>query len=147
MISREAFRFFRAHAGGIVGHNAETALHLARAEEWAAEHGRRYQWGDDPCGDLGDHAYWCAIARRWEAGRDVDGTPYMRRRRGPECEHTIEDCILYDEGQDVLASLGSIIDADRNYRRVVEAELALEALAEIETRARNDREAGSYLAL
>ena len=42
--------------------------------------------------------------------------------------NTCESAMLFNEDGEMLASLGCIDDADTNYRRVVEAELALEAL-------------------
>jgi len=44
-------------------------------------------------------------------------------------EHLFVTMWSADENE-VLASLGSIIGADANYRRVIEAELALEAFAD-----------------
>lgn len=84
----------------------------------------------------------------YEAGYTSDGEKIQSyyRGRGSDCTHEIESCILVklatDEDTykdrhkgytDVLASLGGIIDADREYRRVIEAELAAEVLDTIRT--------------
>lgn len=130
MIDKEAYKFFRANAGGWVGHNAETALHLARAERWGEIHGWYSDWEPDPNGDLGDHEEWCSDAR-------------AKRNHG----HDVEGCVIYDSAGNHLASLWGTIDPTSAYRRVVEAELCSEALAEIMTATRNDIESTNYLAL
>lgn len=112
-VSREAFRFFYENAGYCVGRRAAGAWHLARAEQEAAEMGVTFQWEFDQDGDLGDHEYWC----RKDCGKD----------------HEVLVCIaLAPEGDALgpmpLASLGGIIDPGKAYGRVVEAELALEAV-------------------
>lgn len=116
----QRYIFFRDHAGSIVGECAKGALALARAERWAHDNDIRFDWDHDDWDykeKLGDHAYWC----RDEA-------------RGITHQHTVFfcQCIRDDEtthgGYEVLASLSGIIDPDRNYRRVVEAQLAQEAL-------------------
>lgn len=52
MTRRERYDFFRANGGGIVGHDAERALDLARAEELLDEaedvDAARFTWHDDP---------------------------------------------------------------------------------------------------
>jgi hypothetical protein len=107
-----AYRFFRDNAGYIVGERARCALSLARAERDAKEQGIAFRWEWDSDADLS----WMSDAERQQ-------------------EHEVEGCIAYipcpDHGADckhatVLASLWGIVDADSNYRRVVEAELALE---------------------
>lgn len=110
MIDRKAFRFFLANAGGIVGHNAETAIALARAEAYARDHDWTVVWeDDDPC----DGCCCC------------DGT------HGTE-HQSCEWAALYLPGEKYpAASLGRITDATREYRRVIEAELASEALYEV----------------
>lgn len=108
MVSNNRYRFFRQHAGGTVGRNAETAYHLARAEEYAADRGWRFDWEPDQDPDLS----WCACA---------DGKVSH--------SHEVLICTLRDSAGKVLASLGGIVDADRNYGRVIEAELASEALS------------------
>lgn len=109
---RRAFGFFHENAGWAAGRKAIGALELARAEAAAANNGWRVVWSQDEDPDLGDHAYWCADER---AGRQHD--------------HDVECADLQDDTGHTLATLCGIIDADRDYRRVVEAELALEALS------------------
>ena len=105
-----AERFFYAHAGYSHKPGVESpeqgrtrgAKALARAEAHASRHGWRVAWKED---------------------RDCDPEDY---------EHG-EDVLwarLLDGGGKGLGSLGCIVGADANYRRVVEAELALEAMGE-----------------
>ena len=104
---RRAFQFFHANAGYIVGRAAECALSLARAEQEASSRGWDYEWKYD---ELGLQEWYC---------------------EGGYVPEEVLGCILRDEKGNVLASLWGIGDPDRNYRRVVEAELACEALAEL----------------
>ena len=69
----------------------------------------------------------------WTAEWEPDVWPHGHA--GCDCEHLEHmSCVLYDRRGVVLASLGSICGAGQNgYARVVEAELALEALAEIQS--------------
>jgi phage/plasmid-like protein (TIGR03299 family) len=131
---RKAFQFFLKHAGYIVGQRAAGALSLARAEQWATDNDLEYVWSDDPDTDLGDHELWCANARRRQ--RKYSIPPETRRKLVFCCEHYGYQCLLVrpcpDHGTDckhaeVLAALGGILDPDNNYRRIVEAELALDA--------------------
>lgn len=102
---RRAFKFFHANAGYIVGERAKGAISLARAEQEASSRGWNYEWKPDEIG-----------AQEW----------YCQCGCVPE---EVLGCILRDEEGNILASLWGIGDPDRNYRRVVEAELASEALA------------------
>lgn len=87
----------------------ENARQLAIAEQHAKDHGWSVEWTDD--WEVGDHATFF--------GRDgyPTGNPT-----------TCESATLYDASGSVLASLGCIDDATADYRRVVAAELALEAM-------------------
>lgn len=117
----DAIRFFWHHAGTSYRPGVETvdegrhrgAVALARAEQWADENGVVFEWAPD--WDVVDHAaeYDC-----YDEG-------------GPE---SCETCTALDENGDVLASLGCIDDATDEYRRVVQAELALEAHAVLAAR-------------
>jgi hypothetical protein len=81
-----------------------------QAREYAEGQGWYWVWADD----WDDHTH-CG------KGYD-DGTEYR-----PE---TCEYCqLMTHDGTTVLASLSCIDDADDNYRRVIEAELAIEAMA------------------
>lgn len=105
--TREAYDFFRENAGGIVGHNAECAIALARAEAYARAHDWTYEW-------------------------EYDDTPWECDCGERDCQpNEVLGCILQDEHGNPLGSLWGIGDPDRHYRRVVEAELALEAYAPI----------------
>lgn len=99
---RDAYRFFFEHAGYVVGRRAEGALALARAELKAERIGLGSEWHED------------------EMAEAFNGEEYQ--------EYPAERCGATINGE-TLASLGGIIEPDRNYRRVVEAELAAEVFA------------------
>jgi hypothetical protein len=117
------YQFFLKHAGYSVA-QGETQIQgrrrcahlLARAEKYARAHMWSFGWEYDPYGCTG-----CSCG-------------------SPECECSTGDmhetlvCCLWDDGATpkVLESLGGICGATREYRRVVEAELALEAMARAE---------------
>lgn len=91
----EAYRFFREHAGWLVGFSAVGAVALARAEQAARERG----WA----------CYW-----EWD--------------EAPADPEFPVGCVLRDDHGRVLGSLWGIEDnAPPWYRRVIEAELALDA--------------------
>lgn len=107
----KAIAFFYKHAGYSHDPKKETraqgrrrgAKALARAEAEASARGWRVEWEGDP------EAYEMGDAET-EEPREVLGA------------------VLRDENGHVLGSLWGIGDPTREYRRVVEAELALEAL-------------------
>ena len=104
---KKRYEFFRGHMGvHRSGRSAEAAASLARAEEAAEDLDWQVEWEEDPDGadSLGE----------------ID----------PATVSEILVAVLKDESGEVLGSLGGIVDPDLNYRRVVEAELALEALNE-----------------
>ena len=113
-----AVRFFYEHGGYNYDPATETrdegrarcAIEAAEAEAWADEQGVTFRWKDD--WSIGDHM--------------VEFDCYDDE--GPE---TCEMCVAY-LGDTMLASLGCIDDADDNYRRVIEADLAIEARAELQ---------------
>jgi hypothetical protein len=126
---RSAFQFFFSHAGYCVGSRAAGALNLARAEAWAEDNGYTFVWESDDDPELGDHAYWCAAARRDKAGYDIDGEPIPSYSRSRECDgHEALVCVMRDADGAVVQSLCGILDPDRAYGRVIEAELALEEM-------------------
>lgn len=79
---------------------SEGALHLARAEKYAEDHDWTVEWEDEPNPDMSG----------MEGAKEV-----------------LSACLKNAQGQ-VLGCLGGIGDPSRSYRRVVEAELALEAM-------------------
>lgn len=115
---KDAFRFFHANAGCVVGRRAVGALELARAETRAKEMGLVFSWepeefpwdGDVPLAptDLLEFVACC----RWE-----ETFPHLTGNARSEHRRT-------------LASLGMVATTSYHdpYRRVVEAELAREAL-------------------
>lgn len=109
---RSAWRFFQQHAGySVPPGRAMCALSLARAERAGKEAGLTFVW-------------------------DHDGNDSSEWSDDPEPWLTWE-CLCYDANEDVVASLCGI-DFGRDgtpwndpYKRVVEAELASEALAAV----------------
>lgn len=110
-----AVRFFWQHAGYSYRPDVESdesgrlrgARELAAAEAWARANGVTFSWRDD-----------------WEVAHETAYDCYDEGE--PE---TCELCTALDGNGAVLASLGCIDDATDDYRRVVEAELALEAMS------------------
>ncbi len=100
-----AYRFFFEHAGYIVGHRAECALNLARAEQYARDNEWDAEWVADDDADLS-----------WMSDEE---------QRQP---HDVLGCILRDADGNVLGSLWGITDPDNDYMRVVAAELASEEM-------------------
>ena len=105
----DAYRFFRGRTG-CVGRDAEMALALARAELAAQDAGCSWEWTDDYDG--------------WVDLQQTDGCCTCGCGRKIDC---CEGCILRDADGAVLASLWAIWDADDDYRRQVQAGLALQA--------------------
>lgn len=108
----EAFKFFRPRNGQI-GRRATVGVALARAEIAAKEKGIAFQWQDDPDGMPEDGKCSCGCGAEIQA---------------------CEGCLAYSGRYEHLSSLWGIWDADPDYRRIVMAELALEALDELERR-------------
>ena len=89
------------------------AIELAKAERWARDEGLYYEWSDDSC--IGGDCEPCS-----------SGSP-----------HVTLQCTLYrdlDATQEWLASLGGICEPTEDYKRVVRAELASEAMKKEGTR-------------
>lgn len=115
-----AVRFFYKHAGWSYDQKVETseqgrlrcAREMAKAEEHAFDHDWSYVWGPDECigGDCGE----------------TDSCDHACCQGSP---HEVEFCILEGSEGQTLESLSSICEPSREYRRVVEAELALEAMS------------------
>jgi hypothetical protein len=113
-------QFFRREGGGIVGQATKGALDLARAEREMQRRGWVVTWEDDQDADLSwmddkerERPHEVYVAVLW----NTDPEPgYMGR-------HHMKAT--------ALASLGGIVDPSREYRRVVEAELASEALSNV----------------
>lgn len=97
----EPFLFFFEHDGRRNG-----AAALVRAERWARDSGVWFVWSPD--GEVTNHV---------DAFDGYDAEP-----------ETCEMCEAYDADGVPIAALACIDDATPEYRRVVEAELALEAM-------------------
>lgn len=131
-------QFFYDNAGYSYNPQTETpdqgrlkcAQELARAERYAQDHDWRVAWEHDHYADDSFVEIWD------EAERDE-----WRNQ-----EHECLTAVLYNEAGEVLASLGGIFDPDVDYIREVNAELALEALANIEREQRNAQECASLMA-
>jgi hypothetical protein len=108
----DAVAFFWEHAGYCVGRRVAGACSLARAEETAADEGWAFGWFDD------------------EPAEDWDDDARAYRLHPAESCYVRGDTGEPDAGR-ILGSLHGIIGADANYRRVIEAELAAEALAQL----------------
>ncbi len=109
-IDRKAWRFFHAHAGYVVGQRAIGAADLARAEEDAARQD------------------WC-FCWEWDEDSASEGCRSAITCNKPDShEHEVFGCLVRTREGEVLASLWGIWDPDASYSRVIEAELASEAL-------------------
>lgn len=110
-------RFFYENAGYSYASGTDeeeghilTARALAHAETYSRNHSWYVVWDDDPEGCIG-----C----------DCDS---------PDCPcstgepHNVQAAILYDENDKVTGSLGAICEPTAAYRRVIAAELALDAI-------------------
>lgn len=110
--------FFTEHGWTVTnadGSPVDVAGMLATAEYRALTEGVTFEWVDDDTrfsDTLGDHEYWCE-----------------RAEQGKRHSHRVEGCIARDARGEIVASLWGIIDPDRNYRRVIQAELASEVFA------------------
>ncbi len=109
----ERYAFFREHAGYIVGRSAECAMALARAEEWAEEHTITFRWEVDEEGEATQEGaeVLCCLA--------VDA------------EGHVVDCMGGVELESPAFARGY---SRHPYARVVEAELAQEALYQADVR-------------
>lgn len=111
---QQAYLFFLRHAGLSYNPATETrqqgraagARRLAAAERDARALGYRFEWQYDPAGCIGGGAADCDCS----TGR----------------AHECMVCLMLDPAGVCRQSLGSVCKPSRDYRRVVEAELALE---------------------
>jgi hypothetical protein len=115
---QQRFRFFLEHAGyATPPGRAACALALARAEHVARDIAdATFEWKDDfdqPIQDLLDPSIFRS---------EEEFKTYCDRYRDD-----VTGCVLRDANGEVRASLWGIIGADSSYRRIIEAELALEA--------------------
>ena len=111
--------FFYNHAGFVRGKRRQGAESLAHAESVATSEGWQVEWRHDDSGYLDTR------------NDDVPPTEVL-------C------AVLTDAAGNVLASLGCIGDPSDSYRRVVEAELAAEALDRAEELTKRARRAGEW---
>jgi len=146
MVDRKIFQFFLVH-GGYCTPPGKTAcaLRAAHNEARAREVGIEFRWEPDDWLDFGDNRD--EKAKREQRCQDCNELPWNfaalldgnARQPKYSCEHYSESCCAVLDGE-VLASLGGITDADRNYRRVIESDLASEAL-DIHDRLEREQEA------
>lgn len=107
---KRAFEFFRENAGYCTPPGKlACALELARAEAWAREEGIDFDWETDQ-----------------EPVDYQDAKGNWKQEEGEICS-AYRPCGECGERR-VVASLGGIAGATPEYRRVVEAELAMEAM-------------------
>ena len=64
----------------------------------------------------------------WKVSWEPDQEPYDMGDAETEPPSEVYVAVLMDDDDNVLGSLGAIGDPDNNYKRVIEAELALEAM-------------------
>lgn len=122
----EAEAFFYEWAGWSYKSGEETpaqsrtrgAIDLAAAEQWAEEQGLRVEWEPEGSPDVS----WCD-----ECVEDTNGAEWTKQHSRSWHEAQQECAVLLDGEDAVLASLGNIDRPSNEYRRVVAAELALEA--------------------
>lgn len=111
---KKRYEFFKTFGGGgRVGHAAEGSLNLARAERIAEERGWEAKWEEE-------QEEWSSFLGVEEKLEDISEVLW---------------CGLYDERGQIIGSLGGISFGhdsreNRNYQRMVEAELAAEAASE-----------------
>lgn len=109
----QAYKHFRqSDPGGIVGENAKYCLSLARIEYIAAKSGIVPQWEPDYFADTPEDWGWeQKYIDKWN-----------------KSDHYAESCCVVTAEGDYAASLSGIWDADMDYRRLIEAELLLDAI-------------------
>lgn len=96
------------------GFDRNAARGLAQAEAYGQSHGWRVRWEYEEG--------WSGCANDYPTCAQL-GTPHT---------HEVLCAVLCDAQGAVLESLGMIIDPDRAYGRVIEAELMSEALGRVE---------------
>lgn len=114
-----AFKFFIQYASYSYNSKTETpaqgrakcARELARAERDARAYGFSFHWSID--WSIGSHKKFYGDDSAYAEAEPV----------------TCEQCLCCDMDDSILASVGCVDNADSSFRRVVEAKLALEALA------------------
>lgn len=95
----KAAKFFQQHSGG----DLDYGLKLAKAEHFAEESGWKVEWSPDQ-------------------------DPYEMGDAETELPNEVLIAVLKDSSGNVLESLSGIGDPNQTYARVVEAQLALEAM-------------------
>jgi hypothetical protein len=112
-IDRSAWRFFHENAGGIVGQSAIGAASLARAESALR---------------LAEYHDQARVRFDFDADTDLSWMTDAERKQEHEClSAVLEVRCASCQAWEVRASLGGIVDADRDYLRIISAKLACEA--------------------
>jgi hypothetical protein len=133
---QKRYRFFHEWAGyATPPGKAVCAISLARAEEWAEEHGITAEWENDNDPDLSwwqsdEYCSHCETKRHFS----------YHRRHGISCRHCstpldrdieVLGCVVRvdEDFPEYHFSLWGITEPTKEYRRVVEAELFAELMA------------------
>lgn len=116
-VLRKQWQFFRLHGASRIGFNGSDALALARAEMHAQNEGWDVRWTEDEGADWD----WMDDSKANEPHEAFCADLF-----GPEPEPC--ECCGNQARRPLLASLCGIFDPSDEYRRVVAAELALEAM-------------------
>jgi len=103
--------FRKMGVGGFVGYDAKICLSLARCEYVAERCGIEVEWEPDDSMSI-DDIY------------DEENLP----KNFWDKEHYIECAFINDTNGDYGASLGGIVDAGADYRRLISAELISEVM-------------------
>lgn len=129
---RKAAVWFAANGATRVGYAMADGLAMARAERALAASDVMAVWADDDDPDWSFVETWSEVdGKRWKRSEHVAETC----RLVIPCQRCIDDGLYGSAGEcrhaEIIASLSGIIDADPSYRRVIQAELALEAIDRI----------------
>lgn len=101
---------------------AHSARLLARAETWARDEGYRYNWEIES--ESAESVYGTACPNA-----DCNDPHCMSTHYDPTADFYV--CIIEDKDGNAVDSLGMIEAPTREYRRVIEADLAIAIMPEV----------------